>query len=146
VRVGAIERIAMLVVDTNIIFPLFVQSTRSEDVWELKRRDGLWRTEPFALIELSNILSLYKRKNLLTGSVATTYLEYAEQVLRPDFFYVPNAAALEIAMKYEITAYDARFLAVAVQLGVRLVTEDKRLRTAAPHLTQSLDEALEAMA
>ena len=100
----------MHVVDTNIIFPLFVRSARSEDIRELKRRDGLWRTEPFALIELSNILSLYKRKDLLTESAATTYLEYAEELLRPDFFYVPNATALEIAMKYDITAYDARFL------------------------------------
>ena len=39
-------------------------------------------------------------------------------------------------------AYDARFLVVAEGLGIRLVTEDVKLRRAAPKLTQSLAQAL----
>ena len=49
---------------------------------------------------------------------------------------------LAIAARYRVSAYDARFLALADQLGRRLVTEDTRLRGAAPALTQSLAEAL----
>jgi predicted nucleic acid-binding protein len=41
-----------------------------------------------------------------------------------------------------VTAYDARFLALAHRLGTRLVTEDAKLRSAAPALTLSLAEAL----
>jgi predicted nucleic acid-binding protein len=41
-----------------------------------------------------------------------------------------------------VTAYDARFLALAHRLGIRLVTQDAKLRSAAPALTQSLAEAL----
>jgi predicted nucleic acid-binding protein len=47
-----------------------------------------------------------------------------------------------MAIRYRITAYDGRFLAVADQLGSRLVTEDTKLRAAAPALTQSLEEAI----
>jgi predicted nucleic acid-binding protein len=47
-----------------------------------------------------------------------------------------------MAARHNISAYDARFLALADQLGLRLVTEDVRLRAAAPALTQSLAEAL----
>ncbi len=51
---------------------------------------------------------------------------------------------MELAMRYQVTAYDARFLALADQHGGRLVTEDAKLRAAAPALTQSLQEALAA--
>jgi predicted nucleic acid-binding protein len=49
---------------------------------------------------------------------------------------------LAIAARHHVSAYDARFLALADHLGRRLVTEDIRLRIAAPALTQSLAEAL----
>jgi len=55
---------------------------------------------------------------------------------------VSHQAALEAALDYKVTANDARFLALADQLGSRLVTEDARLRAAAPALTQSLAEVL----
>jgi predicted nucleic acid-binding protein len=41
-----------------------------------------------------------------------------------------------------VSVYDARFLATAQSLGGKLVTEDAKLRAAAPALTQSLGEAL----
>ncbi len=41
-----------------------------------------------------------------------------------------------------VSAYDARFLVVAQTFGGRLVTEDTKLRRAAPGLTQSLEQAL----
>jgi predicted nucleic acid-binding protein len=53
-----------------------------------------------------------------------------------------HASVLATASRHRVSAYDARFLALAHQLGSRLVTEDARLRVAAPALTQSLAEAL----
>ena len=61
--------------------------------------------------------------------------------LQAHFFRVSHEA-LDTGLRYRVTAYDARFLAAAEQLGRRLVTEDARLRAAAPGLTQSLAEAL----
>ena len=49
-----------------------------------------------------------------------------------------------MALRYNVTAYDARFLALAQQVGERLITEDAKLRAAAPELTQSMAEALVA--
>ena len=50
--------------------------------------------------------------------------------------------ALALAAEFGVSAYDARFLGAAQRLGARLVTEDARLRAAAPALTCSLAEAL----
>jgi predicted nucleic acid-binding protein len=134
----------MFLVDTNIIAPLFVRSALSDAVQKLHGRDRVWRTEPFALIELSNVLATYERAGYVTRGTASDCLGRAATFLHPHFFSVTNEAALEVALRHRTTAYDARFLAVAEQLGTRLVTEDARLRAAAPALTQSLAEALAA--
>ena len=132
----------MVLVDTNVIAPLYVRSARTEAVEELFARDAVWRTEPLALIELSNMLITYERSRYITAATARDCLNRAAAFLQPHFFRVSHQAALEAALDYRVTAYDARFLALADQLGSRLVTEDARLRAAAPALTQSLAEVL----
>jgi len=132
----------MLLVDTNIIAPLYVRSARTEAVEELFARDAVWRTEPLALIELSNVLITYERSRYITAATARDCLNRAAAFLQPHLFRVSHQAALEAALDYRVTAYDARFLALADQLGIRLITEDARLRAAAPALTQSLAEVL----
>ena len=132
----------MVLVDTNIIAPLYVRSARTEAVEELFARDAVWRTEPLALIELSNVLVMYERSRYITAATARDCLNRAAAFLQPQLFRVSHEAALDAALRYGTTAYDARFLALADQLGSRLVTEDARLRAAAPALTQSLAEVL----
>ncbi len=132
----------MVLVDTNVIAPLYVRSARTEAVEELFARDAVWRTEPLALIELSNVLVTYERSRYITAATARDCLNRAAAFLQPQLFRVSHQAALEAALDYRVTAYDARFLALADQLGSRLVTEDARLRAAAPALTQSLAEVL----
>lgn len=132
----------MLVVDTNIIVPLFVRAAGSHAAKELCDRDDVWRTDPFALIEFSNVLATYERARYLTTAKAQECLARAESFLRPHYFSVSHEAALELAIRLRITDYDARFLALAQELGSRLVTQDAKLRAAAPALTQSLADAL----
>jgi predicted nucleic acid-binding protein len=132
----------MLLVDTNIIAPFYVRSARSAAVAELFARDAVWRTEPLALIELSNVLITYERARYITAATARDCLNRAAAFLQPHLFRVSHQAALDAALRYGTTAYDGRFLALADQLGSRLVTEDARLRAAAPRLTQSIAGAL----
>lgn len=132
----------MVIVDTNIIAPLYVWSARTDTVGELFAQDAVWRTEPLALIELSNVLITYERSRYITAATARDCLNRAAAFLQPHFFRVSHQAALEAALDYRVTAYDARFLALAQQVGARLITEDAKLRAAAPALTQSLAEAL----
>ena len=134
----------MLAVDTNIIVPYLVQGALTGQVQALRTRDPLWHTEPFALVELGNVLATYEKAGHLTLRQALDCMEEAEALLAPDFISVPHGAVLELAVRHRVSAYDARFLAVAASLGLRLITEDKKLRAAAPRLTQSLEDALAA--
>jgi predicted nucleic acid-binding protein len=135
----------MLVIDTNIIAPLYVRSARTEAVTTLFAQDQIWRTEPLALIELSNLLITYERARYITAATARDCLDRAAAFLQPNLFRVSHQAALDAALRYGTTAYDARFLALAQQLNTPLVTEDAKLRAAAPALTRSLSEALAAV-
>jgi len=132
----------MLLVDTNLIVPLYVRTAHSDAARKLLAFDGLWRTEPLALIEFSNVLATYQRSRYITAEAARDCLTRAEIWLRPLLFSIGHDAALDLAMRYKVTAHDARFLALAQEARARLVTEDARLRAAAPALTQSLAEAL----
>jgi predicted nucleic acid-binding protein len=137
--------VTMIPVDTNVIFPLFVRSERTEDVKTLRELDPIWTTDPFAMIEFSNILVTYQRSKLLSKSDALDCLSAVGDFLSPNFIAVSHETAMECAIRFGVSAYDARYLAVAEAAGSRLVTEDTRLRKAAPALTQSIAEALASL-
>jgi predicted nucleic acid-binding protein len=132
----------VILVDTNIIAPLYLRTAGTRAVAELFALDGIWCTEPLALIELSNVLITFERARYITAAEARDCLNRAAAFLQLHLFRVSHRAALDAALRYRVTAYDGRFLVLARQLGRRLVTEDTKLRSAAPTLTQSLAEAL----
>ena len=133
----------MQLVDTNVLVALFLESSPFfEAAQELYRRDNHWRTETHALVELTNALTRYVRAGELELQAAANTLADAERRFGPDVWAAPNAQSLRTALACGVSAYDARFLVAARELGVKLVTEDAKLRRAAPGLTQSLDAAL----
>ena len=80
----------------------------------------------------------------MTLSLAQDLLAKASALFDGKLGRLPHRSVLATAARHRISAYDARFLALAGELGSRLVTEDTKLRAAAPALTQSLAEALAA--
>jgi predicted nucleic acid-binding protein len=131
----------MVVVDTNVVAYLLIEGDRTRQAQELLERDADWRSDPFLMIELTNVLVSYVRAGSLTRAQAQGLIGEAERRMR-GWETTPHADIPGIAQQYEVSACDARFLAAASTLGGRLVTEDARLRRAAPDLTQSIEEAL----
>jgi predicted nucleic acid-binding protein len=133
----------MVLVDTNIIFALLVRSTPLyAAACELYERDSDWRIESYGLVELTNVLSRYVRAKLLKPADALAVLSLAESLLGPRVMSVGLGDALNTALARQVSAYDARFLCAAKLLGTRLITEDVKLRKAAPESTLSLADAL----
>ena len=92
-------------------------------------------------MEFSNVLATYVRKNAMTPEVASRLLAQA-QALLSGLTSVLDAQALQTAIEFGISAYDARFISLARQMRVKLVTEDARLRATVPDWTISLNDAL----
>ena len=134
----------MVVVDTNVLAYLLIEGDQTAQARRLLALDPEWISEPFLLIEFSNVLATYVRLRGLTNAQAAALLVEAEACLRGGWHEMPHAEALKLAAEHAVSAYDARFLGVARQFRQRLVTEDSRLRAAAPGLTQSLAEAVRA--
>ena len=132
----------MVLIDTNIAVSLFVANDWTASARELLVKDADWRTEPYALVEFGNVMTTYVRSRLATPEQASARLAEAELLLGPGLVPVEHQQALATALRFGTSAYDARFLVVAQVLGARLVTEDAKLRRAAPALTASLAEAL----
>ena len=75
---------------------------------------------------------------------ATMALTQAEGIVASALHAASHFDALATAAHYRISAYDAHYLVVARNLGVKLVTEDARLRKSAPELTQSLAQEFQS--
>jgi predicted nucleic acid-binding protein len=128
-------------VDTNVLAYLLIAGDRTPAAQALFKRDPEWRSEAFALVEFSNLLCTYVRSEAMTEAQAVRLLASATALL-PVLPSVPHAVALEAALEFNVSAYDARFIALAMQSKTRLVTEDRKLRASVPAWTTSLEDAI----
>ena len=134
----------MLLVATNVVAYLLIEGEHTSAAQRLRVRDPDWRSEALLLVEFTNILASSIAARRMTRSLATNSLAKAAALFDGKLGRVPHPLVLATAARHRVSAYDARFLALAAQLGARLVTEDAGLRRTAPKLTQSLAEALAA--
>ena len=133
----------MVAVDSNILVYLLLGAEHTPRARALLEFDADWHSDAFVLVELTNALATAMRVRNLPLARAAAALAKAAGVIEPGLHMAGHADVLALAAHLRISAYDARFLVVARDLGLRLVTEDTKLRKAAPMLTQSLAEALD---
>jgi predicted nucleic acid-binding protein len=131
----------VVLVDTNILAYLMIEGDRTAYAQKLFERDSDWCSEAFVMVEFSNIIATCVRTDALSRAQGARLMTEA-QALLPTLHNMLNMQALETAMQYGISAYDARFISLARQLKLKLVTEDAKLRTAVPPWTISLADAL----
>ena len=132
----------MVLVATNVVAHLLLAGEPGVTARALYEMDPDWRSEPLLLFELTNVLSTSVRSGGASRAKALEALDKAHQIFDQALHAVSDRDALETASQYRISGCDARFVAAAGTLGTRIVTEDARLRKAAPDLTCSLAEAL----
>jgi predicted nucleic acid-binding protein len=132
----------MLLVDTNVVAYLLIDGDHTGAAQQLRRRDPDWRSEAFLLVEFTNVLASSIANRRMTFGLAEDFLGKALTLFDGKLRSMPPASVLASAVRHGVSAYDARFLALAEAIGLPVVTEDKKLRAAAPDLTQSLAEAL----
>lgn len=128
----------MVVVDTNVLAYLFLDGPFTTNARWLIAADPDWRRDRYVLVELTNVLRMTMRARELPLAEALAILHQSRGLIEQGLVDVAHDEVLRTSETAGVTAYDARFLVAAQALGVRPVTEDARLRRAAPELTQSL--------
>ena len=131
----------MVLVDTNVLAYLLLEGDRTASAQELYERDPDWRSEAFVMVEFSNVLATSIRTKAITREQGVKLLAGAAAIV-PALIGVQHERVLEAAIQFGISAYDARFIALAMQMKIKLVTEDVKLRSAVPTWTNSISDAL----
>ena len=134
----------MIVADTNIISYLFLPTVYSEKASRLYRKDAEWAAPSLWRSEFRNVLALYLRQQILTLAEALTIQEEAEALIADHEFTVTSVQVLTLTDISRCSAYDCEFVALAKQLGVKLVTEDKKILHEFPAVAVSLDSFLQS--
>ena len=128
----------MIVVDTNVLAYLWLPGAANRAAEELLRREPRWAAPLLWRSEFRNVLGGLVRRRRLTVDGAIRIAEAAEEQLRDHELAVPAAAVLELVAASGCTAYDCEFVALASELGVALVTEDRQVLAAFPEIARPL--------
>lgn len=122
----------MIVVDTNVVAYLYLPGDHTEKAEALLEQDADWAAPLLWRSEFRNILAGYLRRGTLGFESARDLQQEAESLLAGAEYEVDSRLVLELVRDSDRSAYDCEFVALAITLGVRLVTMDARLLKAFP--------------
>lgn len=117
----------MIVVDTNIIAYLVINSEYSGMAVRVFKKDPNWACPVLWQSEMSSILTLYIRKGTLTLSQAQERMAFAQALVGQVSTVISYKVILGLAAQSTCSSYDCEFVALAQALGVPLVTNDRQI-------------------
>ena len=117
----------MIVVDANIIAHLTIRSEFSPLAEAAYAEDVLWASPLLWLSEYRNTLAKYIQHRAMTVESALLSLRSAEEVIGGRAYNVSSEKVLDLVKGSGCTAYDCEYVALAEDLGVKLVTTDKQV-------------------
>ncbi len=122
----------MIVVDSNIIAYLYLSGEHTAAAERLREREPQWAAPILWRSEFRNILAGYMRRRAISFDQAFQLQMAAESLMDGMEFDVDSRSVLELVRDSECSAYDCEFIALAIKLGIKLVTMDKELLRAFP--------------
>ena len=129
----------MIVVDTNVIAYLLLPGDRTSQARAALRQDSEWVAPLLWRSEFRNILALYLRQKHLSLDDALQFMREAEMLMQGGEYTVASSGVLGLAASSQCSAYDCEFVALAQELGVPLVTSDRRMLAKFPATAISLN-------
>jgi predicted nucleic acid-binding protein len=122
----------MIVVDTNVLAYLYLPTDHTARAEILLRKEPEWAAPVLWRSEFRNILAGYMRRKTLTLDEARAIQAEAEGLMAGNEHDVDSGRVLELVRESDCTAYDCEYVALAMNLGVKLVTMDAGLLKAFP--------------
>ena len=128
----------MIVVDTNVISYLFIPGDHTKSVREAYRRDPEWVAPLLWRSEFRNVLATAMRERGLQPTAALEVMREATDLMQGGEYEGRSEIVLALAAASSCSAYDCEFVALADELGVPLLTEDRRILRSFPDATVRL--------
>ena len=130
----------MKVIDANVIAYLFIKGKYTDNAKNLLKDDPEWVAPQLWRSEFRNVLTTYVRNDYFDLSQALFLVKKAEELMQNGEYKVQSKDVLELAAESGRSAYDCEYVALAKDLGVKLITTDKQLIKAFPNIAVNLSE------
>lgn len=130
----------MIVVDTNVVAYLYLESEFTARAEAQLRLDPDWGAPVLWRSEFRNILAGAIRRKMLGLDAARQVLAEGESPLAGGEHEVGSQHVLELVRDSDCSGYDCEFVALATQLNVKLVTIDGKLLKTFPKLAASFPD------
>lgn len=131
----------MIAVDTNVIAYLFLRGEFSAQAEAWLRDDREWVAPVLWRSEFRNLLAGYLRRKQLTFDLVREIQREAQAILIGNEHEVDSERVLELVRDSDCSAYDCEFVSIAMRLGVKLLTADKKVLKAFPGHTVAFSAA-----
>ena len=128
----------MIVVDSNVLAYLYLPGEYTARAEALLEHDPDWAAPALWRSEFRNILAGGMRRRKLTVEQAQALQSEAEDMMAGAEYEVDSRSVLELVRGSECSAYDCEFVALAMKLGTKLVTQDRQVLRSFPKIAVSL--------
>jgi predicted nucleic acid-binding protein len=128
----------VIVVDANVLAYYFLPGRFTGEARALMRKEPDWAAPLLWGSELRSVLTGYLRRGELNVEEARGIQSEAEDLMRDNEYELDSATILDLVARCDCSAYDCEYVALAAQLGVRLVTMDARILRAFPQVATSI--------
>lgn len=126
----------MIVADSNLIASCVLESEATSAALKLREKDADWRVPRLWRYEVMNIFATMIKADRLSRIVAESVYNQMLAVLRSQEKDPDPSVVLSLVEEYGISGYDAQFVALAIELGVPLYTQDRELLKKFPKVTR----------
>lgn len=123
----------MIVVDSNILVYWLLPSEHTALMERVWAKDSNWIVPTLWHSEFRNVLAVFMRQDRLSLAEAYETMAEAELLFAHKTYDVSSRAVLALIHESTCSAYDCEFVALAQNLGLTLVTADKRMIQDFPH-------------
>ncbi|MBD3385254.1 PIN domain-containing protein [candidate division KSB1 bacterium] len=130
----------MKVIDANVIAYLLIEGRYTDKAKQLLKKDPEWIAPLLWRSEYRNVLATYVRNKYFDLSQALFLVKKAEELMQGGEYQVQSKDVLELAKESGCSAYDCEYVALAKDLGAKLITTDKQLIKAFPNITINLSD------
>jgi predicted nucleic acid-binding protein len=132
----------MIVVDSNIITARNLTSSLTSEAKQIEEKDPVWIVPVLWRYEFQNILASAIKAKQIKPEQALEIWERASNILIENECEPSASKVIDLVTQHEITAYDGQFIALALEMGIQCVTEDRELQEKFPGIAISMNEFL----
>ncbi len=129
----------MIVVDIHIISYLYLNSEFSFLAEQVFQKDSVWVVPVLWKSEFRSVLSLYLRQKIIELSDAVQLMIVAEEFLNDNEYNINSFQVLQLANESGCSVYDCEFVSLAKNLGITLVTENRKVLKSFPETAQNME-------